>query len=197
MAIHLIVVALGFASWNLYNFWERRQAIQSSVLFDEVSRAAQAGDAAKAERAFSDIRERFGRTTYAQQAGLLAARTLLDKGNTDGAKAAPGWVADKGRDAGLQAIARLRTSAILFEAKSYDDALHQLDAPLPAQFAPLAADRKGDILAAQGKPAEAITAYTSAWKDFGDQSDYRRLVEVKLNALGVDPKPQATPGAAS
>jgi len=184
----VVVVALGFAGWNLYNFWDRRQAAQSAVLYDEVERAAQAGDATRAERAFNDIRERFGRTVYAQQAGLAAAKVMLDKGNGDGAKAALGWVADNGRDDGLQAVARLRTAALLLDAKSYDDALKLLDKPVPAAFAPLVSDRKGDVLALQGKSAEAAAAYTAAWKALDAQSEYRRLVEIKLNALGVDPR---------
>ena len=188
----IVLAALGFASWNVYNFWDRRQATQSAVLYDEVERAAQAGDSARVERAFNDIRERFGRTAYAQQAGLAASKVLLDKGNTDGAKGALTWVADKGRDDGLQAIAHLRLASILADAKSYDEALKQLDTKLPLAFTPLVADRKGDILSAQGKLSEAAAAYSSAWKGFDAQSEYRRLVEIKLNALGVDPRASAS-----
>ena len=191
----IVVVALGFAAWNVYHFWDRRQATQAAVLFDEVERAVQAGDATRAERAFQDIRERFGRTVYAQQAGLAAARLMFDKGNTDGARGALTWVSDKGRDDGLQAVARLRAAAILLDAKSYDEALKTLDTAMPAAFAPLAADRKGDVLALQGKQADAVAAYTSAWKGLDSQSEYRRLVEIKLNALGVDPRDSGTKAA--
>ncbi len=34
------------------------------------------------------MKDKFGGTAFAQQAGLLAAKTYYDKGNTDGAKAA-------------------------------------------------------------------------------------------------------------
>jgi predicted negative regulator of RcsB-dependent stress response len=192
----LMVAAVSVAGWNGYQFWQHRQAAQASVLFDEVDRAAQAGDTTRVERAFSDIRDKFGGTVYAQQAGLAAAKALYDKGNTDGAKAALGWVADKGGDAGLQAIARLRLAAILMDAKAYDEALRQVDTALPPEFAALGADRKGDILALQGKKTEAIAAYTTAWKGMEEADQYRRLVEVKLNALGVDPRPSAPPSAA-
>jgi hypothetical protein len=39
----------------------------------------------------------------------------------------------------------------------------------------------------QGKPVEAKAEYVKAYKGFDDKSGYRRLVEVKLNALGGDP----------
>ncbi len=38
----------------------------------------------------------------------------------------------------------------------------------------------------QNKKTEAEAEYQKAYKSFDDASQYRRLVEVKLNALGVD-----------
>jgi predicted negative regulator of RcsB-dependent stress response len=187
ISIALIVVFGSIAAWNGWQYWQRTQAAQAATLFDEVDRAALSGDVAKLERSLADMKDRFGRTTYAQQAGLLAAKVFYEKGNADSAKAALGWVAEQSSDAGYQAIARLRLSAVLLDAKAYDPALKQLDASYPAEFAALVADRKGDILAAQGKKAEAITEYNKAYKGLDDRAEYRRLVEVKLNALGVDP----------
>ena len=39
----------------------------------------------------------------------------------------------------------------------------------------------------QGKKDEAKAAYRKAWAALDPKVDYRRLVEAKLNALGVDP----------
>lgn len=52
----------------------------------------------------------------------------------------------------------------------------------------MAARPSGDILALQGKKAEAVAAYTTAYQKFTDRHEYRALVEIKLNALGVEPK---------
>ena len=183
----LIVVFGAVASWNGYQYWQRSQAAQAAVMYDEVERAAVAGDVAKLERALGDMRERFGRTAYAEQAALLAARIYHDKGNLDAAKGALAWVAGKASDDGYQAVARLRLSGMLLEAKAYDEALQQLTAPMPSDFNALAADRRGDILLAQGKKAEAKAQYEAAYKGLDERSDYRRIIEVKLNALGVDP----------
>ena len=38
----------------------------------------------------------------------------------------------------------------------------------------------------QNKKNEARTEYQKAYKAFDDRSEYRRLVEVKLNALGAN-----------
>ena len=188
----VIIVFGGFAAWNGWQYWQRTQAVQAASMYDEVERAAQAGDMARVERAFTDMKDKFGRTTYAQQAGMLAAKTFVDKGNTQAARDALAWVAEKSSDDGYQAIARLRLSSILMDAKAYDDALKQLSGDFPKEFEALVADRKGDVYNAQGKKAEAKAEYIKAVKGMDERFEYRRLVEVKLTALGVDPQQFAT-----
>ena len=185
----LIVVFGSIAAYNGYNYWQRNQSVQASTLFDEVERSAKAGDAVKTERAFNDMKDKFGGTTYAAQAGLLAARTLQEKGNSDGAKAALTWVAASAKDNSYQSIAKLRLAGLLMDSKGYDAALAQLGGSFAKEFAPLVADRRGDIFMAQGKKPEAKAEYEKAYKTFDERSEYRRLVEVKLNALGVDAAP--------
>jgi predicted negative regulator of RcsB-dependent stress response len=189
----LIAVFGTIAAWNGWQYWQNSQAAQAAAMFDEVERAAQAGDVSRVERAFSDMKERYGRTTYAQQAGLLAAAVLIEQGKADPGKAALAWVADKASDEGLQAVARLRLAGILLDAKAYDEALKQLNAGVPSEFAALAADRRGDIYNLQGKKAEARSEYEKAYRTFDAGSEYRRLVEVKLGSLGVDPRQLTAP----
>jgi predicted negative regulator of RcsB-dependent stress response len=191
----LIAVFGSIAAYNGWQYWQRTQSFQAAALYDEVERAAQAGDAARVEQAFADMKDKFARTTYAQQAGLLAAKVMVDKGNKDGAKAALSWVADKSSDEGYQAVARLRLASVLIEAKAYDDALKQLAGEMPKEFEPLAADRRGDVYTLQGKKIEAKAEYTKAYKGLDERSEYRRLVEVKLSALGVDPQQLVTPAS--
>ena len=183
----LIAVLGSFAAWNAYEYWQRSQATQAAAMFDEVERSIATGDVAKVERALSDMNAKFGSSPYAQQAGLLAAKTFYEKGNLDASKKALVLVAEKSSDVGYQAIAKLRLASALIESKNYDDALKQVSGTYPKEFEPMAADRRGDVLALQGKPAEAKAEYIKAYKGFDEKSGYRRLVEVKLNALGGDP----------
>ncbi len=182
----LIAVFGSFAAWNGWNYWQRTQAVQASVLYDEVDRAVASGDTARVEQAFKDIREKFGGTTFAQQAGLVAAKAFADKGQADAARSALQWVAGESSDEGYQAIARLRLASMLVEAKNYDEALKQLEGGFPPEFEALVADRRGDIYNLQGKKNEARAEYTKAWQKFSAEAEYRTLVEVKLTALGVD-----------
>jgi predicted negative regulator of RcsB-dependent stress response len=183
----LIVVFGSVAAWNGYQYWQRNQSAQAAVMYDEVERAALAGDVARLERALADMKDRFGGTAYAGQAGLLAARAFHDKDKQDAAKGALAWVASHSSDEGYKAVARLRLAGMLLDTKAYEEALAQLKDPMPKDFTALASDRRGDILLAQGKTSEAKAQYQAAWKTLDERSEYRRLVEVKLNALGVDP----------
>ncbi len=182
----LIVVLGAFASWNFYQYYQRSQSTQAAAMYDEVERLVKSADAAKIDRVFADMKDRFASTTYAQQAGLLVAKQYYSVGNMDAAKAALGWVADKASDPGYQAIAKLRLAGVLTESKAFDEALKQLSGTFPVNFDALVADRKGDILLLQGKRKEALAEYEKAFKSFDERTEYRRLVEVKLNALGVN-----------
>ncbi|MBI3533526.1 MAG: tetratricopeptide repeat protein [Burkholderiales bacterium] len=181
----LIAVLAAVACWNLYQYWQRSQATQAAAMYDEVERIAVTGDVAKLERALGDMKDKFASTTYAQQAGLLAAKVYVDAGKLDAAKGALLWVAEKSSDEGYQAVARLRLASVLIETKAYDEALKQLAGNFPADFASLAADRRGDVYLAQGKKTEAVTEYLKAYKGLGEGSEYRRLIDVKLAALGT------------
>lgn len=184
----LILVLGTYAGWNAYQYWQRTQAAQAAALFDELDRAVKATDAARVERAFADMKEKFGSTAYAHQAALMVAGYQQGAGKPDGAKSALSWVAEKSSDPGYQASARLRLADLHMQSKSFDDALKLLDSGFPASFEAVALDRRGDVLMLQGKRAEATDAYSKAYAKFEDRAEYRRLVEVKLNALGVDPQ---------
>lgn len=180
----LIAVLGAIAAWNGYQYWQRTQAAQAAAMYDEVEKVARSGDSAKLDRAFGDMKDRFASTTYAQQAALLVAKSQYEAGQIDSAKAALNWVADKSSDKGYASIARLRLAGIMLGAKAYDDALKVLDSGIGESFLALQADRRGDIFVAQGKKTEARGEYAKAYKALEERSDYRRLVEVKLNALG-------------
>lgn len=186
----LVVVFGALAVWNGYQFWQNRQATQASALFDAVEVAVQTGDQTRVEQAFGDIRGKYAGTVQAAQAGLLVAKLEMEKNQPDAAKAALEWTAKNASDEGYRAIARLRLASVLLEQKAYDAALQTLSEKFPLEMHAVVADRKGDVLLLQGKNTEAAAEYSSAYAAFSDSVEYRRLVEVKLNALGIKPAVQ-------
>jgi len=182
----LLIVVLGaFAAWNGYQYWQKRTAAQASVMFDEVEKVLRGGDLVLAERVFGDMRDRFATTVYAQQAGLSLAKLAYQGGKTDLAKTTLTWVAASSADAAYASIAKLRLAGLLIDAKEFDQASKILGESYPAAFAALVADKKGDLLQAQGKGAEAVAEYRKAWSGLDTRVEYRRLVSVKLAALGA------------
>ncbi|MBA3597580.1 MAG: tetratricopeptide repeat protein [Methylibium sp.] len=200
----LILALGGFAAFNGWQWLQRDRAQKAAVLYDQLDKAVQAGDAERTTRVFTDLKERYGSTTYAEQAGLAAAKLLFGKGQLDAARVNLQWVAENANQGEYRVIASLRLAGLLLDEKKYDEALKQLPADAPPAFAGLVADRRGDILNAQGKTEEAKAAYRTAWEVLPPTIDYRRLVEAKLTALGAPPNagvpvliPAPVPGGAS
>jgi predicted negative regulator of RcsB-dependent stress response len=183
----LIVALASFSAWNGWNWWQRDQSVKAAAMFDELSRAAQAGDAERTGRIFTDLKDRYGRTAFAEQGGLLNARVQADAGQVDAAKAALEWVGANATEMEYQTVAHLRLAGLLLDAKQYDEALKQLQAATAPGFEGLVDDRRGDVLFAQGKPDEAKAAYQKSWQAMDPKLDYRRLVEAKLVSLGSPP----------
>ncbi|MFZ2988717.1 YfgM family protein [Ideonella sp.] len=184
----LTLVLAGFAAFNGWNWWEREQAAKAAAMFDEMEQAAQASDAEKSALIFNDLKERFPRTTFAQQAGLLAARVQVDKSLPDAARKSLEWVAEKAADPSYKALAQLRLSGLLIDAKAFDEALALLAKVDQAEFLALAEDRRGDVLLAQGKKAEAVAAWQKAYAAMEEKQDYRRIVDAKLTAQAAAPQ---------
>ncbi len=184
----LTVAMIALAAWNGYQFWQTRQANQASALSDSVTSAAASKDYARLEQAFGDMRAKYGGTAQASQAALLVAKVEEEAGKLDSAKEALRWLVANGSDEGYKSVARLRLASILMAQGANEEALTQLNGDAAPEFSAAVADRKGDILSLLGKREEAIAQYQIAYKTFEPSLEYRRLVEVKLNALGVRPE---------
>lgn len=191
----LILVLGGFAAFQGWQRYQADRGAKASVLFEELDKAVIAGDVERAARVFTDMKERYPSTTFAGQSGLLAAKLQFDRGQADAARASLEWVAANAGDAEYRVIAKLRLAGVLLDAKQFDAALAQLPTDAPKAFEALVADRRGDILQAQGKPDEARAAYRLAYDAMAQTLDYRRVVDAKLTALGGAPATSA--GAAA
>jgi predicted negative regulator of RcsB-dependent stress response len=91
---------------------------------------------------------------------------------------------DKAREEEMRDVARLRLAGLLLDDKKYDEALKLLSVKPVDAYAALYADLRADVLTAQGKTAEARAAYQVALDKSDAGSQYRRLIELKLDALG-------------
>ncbi|WLI87597.1 tetratricopeptide repeat protein [Massilia sp. R2A-15] len=179
----LIIGLASYAGWNFWNYHQRTQAAEASAIYDELQKSAAANDNARAQKLAADIEAKYTSTAYAQMAALVAAKGAFDASDMKTAKAQLQWVVDHGSDE-YKAIARLRMAGVLLDEKAYDEGLKLLGAEFLPQFAAAVADRKGDILVAQNKLAEARTAYIAALAAMDKKNPGRKLVEIKLESIG-------------
>ncbi|HEV7813798.1 MAG TPA: tetratricopeptide repeat protein [Janthinobacterium sp.] len=179
----LIVALAAYSGWTGWNYYQRNQAQQASQLYDELQKALTAKDNAKVQRAAADMQSRFGGTAYAQMSALAAARSAFDANDLKAAKAQLAWVVAHGADE-FQAIAKLRLAGVLLDEKAYDEALKTIAGDTLPQFAGAMADRKGDILVAQNKLADARAAYLAALAATDKKNPGRQLIQLKLEAIG-------------
>ena len=184
----LIVVMGTYAGWNGYQYWQKQQSAKAAALFDEVERAAASGDAAKIERSWNDMKDRFPGTTYAAQSALLAGKTFQQAEKLDAALAALKWASENASDEASAQLGRLRLANLQIQQKAYDDASKTLSKPFTPAFAGLGYDIQGDLFMAQNKPQDAVKAYTESYAKLEKNNEYRRLVLAKLNTLGADPE---------
>jgi len=182
----VVIIALGgFAAFHQYQNWQRGQGAKAAAMYDELEQAAQAADVKKVERVFEDLRREYPSTVAAEQGGLLAAKLQFDAGQPDAARATLDWVAANASEKEYKVLAGLRLAGLLLDQKKPDEALKALPAEVPPSFKGLLEDRRGDILHAQGKHAEAKAAYQAALAALDPRLDYRRLVEAKMTSLGA------------
>ncbi|WP_025916436.1 tetratricopeptide repeat protein [Herminiimonas sp. CN] len=183
----LIIVMAIYAGWSGWNYYQRKQSAQASLLYEELEKSIVAKDNVKTLRAATDLQTKFSKTSYAQMSALVAAKSAFDANDLKVATNQLSWAIDHGSDEEYKAIAKLRLSGLLLDAKSYDEALKLLETKFPAQFAGLVADRKGDIFVLQNKNDVARSSYALALEKIEKNSPIRQLIQMKLDALGSSP----------
>jgi predicted negative regulator of RcsB-dependent stress response len=180
----LIVVLAGFVAVRGWQAWQGKQAQQAATLYASVIQQLGSHDAKRIGDAAQAVVDKLGSTAYAPRAQLLAAQASIEAGDGAKAKTQLQWVIDHASADGLQNVARLKLASLLLDEKKYGDALGQLDAKHPQSFNGLYDDLKGDVLLAQGKKDEARAAYQRAFDEIEEKNGYRKLVQMKLDALG-------------
>lgn len=185
IGVVVAIVAVAWGGWNGWRAYQTHVSKQAMGYFEALEDAARLGGADAAARikaAAGTLRSDYAATGYAARGVLVAAQALEAQNDIDGAREQLEWLAGQHKQAALQPVAKLRLAGILLDQKQYDAALAQLADPPPA-FAALFADRRGDVLAAQGKRQEARAAWQSAIDGLGTTSSLTPVVQLKLDAL--------------
>jgi predicted negative regulator of RcsB-dependent stress response len=183
--VMLIVTAalLTVAAIQGWRYYRHSQAIAAVTLYEQMARAERDGEHKRVRDIAAQIADKYASTTYAVLAALSSAKAAFTTGDLAAAKAQLKWVIDHAREDEIKDLARLRLAGVLLDEKSYDEALKVLATPPVESMVGLYADLKGDILSAQGKIAEARSAYQLALDRSESGSAYRAIIQLKMDAL--------------
>jgi predicted negative regulator of RcsB-dependent stress response len=191
----VVVAAVGVMGWQGWNWWQRNQSAQASGLYAGLQSAAAQSDAKRAREVAGELIDKYPGTAYAGLAALLSAKVQSEGGDAKSAQAQLAWAVDNAKDESVRDLARLRLAALLFDDKAYDEALKRLTADPASALMPRFNELRGDVLSAQGKLAEARTAYQAALSaadaviksgggDARARAAYREMLQAKLDTLG-------------
>jgi predicted negative regulator of RcsB-dependent stress response len=171
---------IGYQSWTYY---QHQQSLKASAQYEALTQL-DIKDIKQVRTVSGQIMENFSGSPYAARAALMAARANYEAGDVKSARSQIEWALSHASEDSVKAIAQLQLAALQIEEKKYDDALKTLNDKHEPGFDGLFADLKGDILVAQGKPAEAKKAYAEALTKLDEKGRFRKLTEQKLDALG-------------
>ena len=187
LLLAITLVLLSIAAYNGWSYYQRTQSTAAAQVFEGVQKLAAAGDAKKVAEASKALADQYPRTVFASLGNLIAARASFDANDLPAARTQLQWVLDNGRDEELKHVARVRLAGILLDQKEFEPALKLLEATHPPRFEALYADRKGDVLYAMGKVAEARTSWEGALAKSGAANTLKAALEFKLDMVGATP----------
>jgi predicted negative regulator of RcsB-dependent stress response len=171
VVIVISLTASGVVGWRA---WGDRQSLEAGELYVQVLGAVGSGEPKKVQDIAAAMADKYPRAGYSHFAALAAAKAAFDTGNLAEARARLQWVD----------LARYRLGIVLLDEKKPDEAIAALQAPPVEALTALFSDLRGDVLAAQGKAAEARGAYQAALDKTEAKSSYRGVIQGKLDALG-------------
>jgi len=193
LGVVVFLVALGgFQGWRYYR---DSQALAAGTLYEQLAQAERTGDRKKVWEIADQIVANYGSTPYAVFGALSAARASFEVADLEKAKSHLAWTMQHARQDQMRDTARLRFAAVLLDEKNYVEALKLVETSPVESMTGLYADLRGDILLAQGKAVEALSAYQLALDKSEAASTYRATIQLKLDALGEAKPAAATPAA--
>lgn len=177
------LVLLAIAAWNGWRWYERREAAAASGVYEQVMKALAENNGTRVKELTGTLIQNHGRTVFAAMAALHAAKVNHDANDLPAARSQLQWVIDKSGHDEFTLLARVRLAGVLLDEKSFDEALKVLAGDVPAAHQTAFADRRGDVLLAQGKAAEARAAWQQALDKADPQHPLRQLIQLKIDSV--------------
>jgi predicted negative regulator of RcsB-dependent stress response len=179
-------IVIGVGGIAGYKYWVQVQettAAKASDHFTQMIDALSADNGEGLQEQADMLIAEHASTDYGLMAQLTLARQHVANAEFDQAEAALQQVVGSAGQRPLVYVARTRLAAVQLQTGQYDQALTTLAVEFPDEFAAIANELRGDILALQGKDCEAVDAYRKAQSSVPTPANVEFL-QRKLNDLG-------------
>lgn len=185
ITIGLSVILLLIAGSRYWTWHQNKVIAQASVAYENMMIAYANKNNESSQAYANQLMNEFGKTSYADAARMLVAKQLAEGNQFVKARTYLEQVADKGRMPAFQQIARSRLARLFIVDKQYKKALQELEKVNDTVYLPMVNELKGDIYAAMGEPAKALTYYTDAMNEAKHQNIGNVFLEMKTNELAA------------
>ncbi|MFO1388822.1 YfgM family protein [Cellvibrio sp.] len=198
----IVAAVVVYFAWTTWQEKQHSKAESASVQYDELIKILNVeqgktltdADKANAEHIANELKEKNGKSLYAQGAAFYLAKAAVDAGNLDKAVTELRWILAGKPDLATAQLAHARLARVYVAKGSYPEALAQLSEEPSKAFASEYSEVRGDILKAQGDKAAAATAYKKALETTDPQHQERAMVlQMKIDELKTA---EAAPAAA-
>lgn len=161
-----VVTAIVLVSgWNLWQNHQLEKRAQASQMYQQLLDSAAKDNSESTEKLAERLPIEFPGTAYANYAGLQMAKSKVQKGDLEGAKAIlEKSIKDADSDE-LRHVARLRLIQLMLATGQYEQGLQLIAAVDPAKSEGFSAsydELQGDLYVALDRLDEARSAYQSA-----------------------------------
>lgn len=183
IAISLVLVIIGFFSWQYWQRYTYNQRAQASMQYEALLVSLQSNDRTASANKAQQLMDNFSRTPYAKLAGLILARVAVQQNQIPKAMEALQWVVKHGKTPALQQMAQNHLARLYIAQKQPEKALKLLSPMFDKTFAPAINAIRGDALLALGKRTEARQAYQQALSGLAEGTPGRDLLLMKFHDL--------------
>lgn len=189
----VITAILLVTGWNVWQNHQFEQRSEASQLYQNLLTSAAKNDSTSVEKLADQLAVEHGSLAYAHFAALAKAKSQVDAGDLEAAKAILQQQVQNGGDQELQHVARLRLIQLMLATGQYEEGLKLIAAVDPASAEGFAAsydELEGDLYVAMERLDEARTAYQNAIRT----GQATALTQFKLDDIAA---PAFNPAAAN
>ena len=195
-----IGIALGLVlifGWQQWKAHRARHAAEAATQYQALVDALGAKRTDDAKAIADALRKDFPDTAYAAFAAMRAAEIANDKSDLKQAATDLEWAQEHAGAPALKALAGINLAKVKLAAGDSDAALKLIEAVPKSDYAALAGETRGDILAQLGRNDDARAAYQEVLSHLDAQAPNRTFVQMKLDNLASTPIAQTTTKEAS